>query len=82
MGTIQQSKRNVPISWAMSRGAMERRERRSTVEQQEYGDKPTLTSAFDESHPFQLAVLDFVSKADDRLVAFDREWLLRCYLLR
>lgn len=51
------------------------RERRSTGEQHEYGDEHTLTSAFDESHPFQLAVLDFVSKADVCLVVFEREWL-------
>jgi hypothetical protein len=74
MDIIQQSKCNVPSSWAMSREAMER-ERRSIVEQQEYGDKHTLASAFDESHPFQLAVLNFVSKADDCLVVFEREWL-------
>lgn len=74
MDIIQQSKCNVPSFWAMSREAMER-ERRSIVEQQEYGDKHTLASTFDESHPFQLAVLDFVSQADDCLVVFECEWL-------
>jgi hypothetical protein len=69
---IQLSKRNVPSSCPMSRVATERK---SVTEQQDNGNRHTLTSTLDEGHPFQLAVLDFVSKADVRLVIFDREWL-------